>query len=169
MSLYEDWQKRCENAQTSQTAYQDFWNKYFEIEKEAYKTVLKAHDNVISGNVEELASRFNMEPDMFIGFLDGANESFSDGAKDIEKLASDDTVYLNFDFEKLYFNMNKAKADWLFGLSEWSSVLSEEKKREITREYRASQIFVREVKIGRNDPCPCGSGKKYKNCCGRNV
>ena len=24
------------------------------------------------------------------------------------------------------------------------------------------------AKIGRNDPCPCGSGKKYKNCCGRN-
>ena len=22
--------------------------------------------------------------------------------------------------------------------------------------------------VGRNDPCPCGSGKKYKNCCGRN-
>ena len=26
---------------------------------------------------------------------------------------------------------------------------------------------VKEVKIGRNDPCPCGSGKKYKNCCGK--
>ena len=26
-----------------------------------------------------------------------------------------------------------------------------------------------EEKIGRNDPCPCGSGKKYKQCCGRNV
>ena len=25
-----------------------------------------------------------------------------------------------------------------------------------------------EKKIGRNEPCPCGSGKKYKNCCGRN-
>lgn len=24
-------------------------------------------------------------------------------------------------------------------------------------------------KIGRNDPCPCGSGLKYKNCCGKNV
>jgi preprotein translocase subunit SecA len=23
--------------------------------------------------------------------------------------------------------------------------------------------------IGRNDPCPCGSGKKYKKCCGRNA
>ena len=27
---------------------------------------------------------------------------------------------------------------------------------------------VKRVKIGRNDPCPCGSGKKYKNCCGKN-
>ncbi|MBP7150077.1 MAG: SEC-C domain-containing protein, partial [Agathobacter sp.] len=23
--------------------------------------------------------------------------------------------------------------------------------------------------IGRNDPCPCGSGKKYKKCCGKNA
>jgi preprotein translocase subunit SecA len=27
----------------------------------------------------------------------------------------------------------------------------------------------REKKVGRNDPCPCGSGRKYKNCCGREV
>ena len=27
----------------------------------------------------------------------------------------------------------------------------------------------KEKSIGRNDPCPCGSGKKYKNCCGREV
>jgi len=25
---------------------------------------------------------------------------------------------------------------------------------------------VRKKKVGRNDPCPCGSGKKYKKCCG---
>lgn len=31
-----------------------------------------------------------------------------------------------------------------------------------------AQPKVKRVKIGRNDPCPCGSGKKYKNCCGRN-
>ncbi|MFA6939661.1 MAG: preprotein translocase subunit SecA [Clostridiaceae bacterium] len=29
--------------------------------------------------------------------------------------------------------------------------------------------IVKKDKIGRNDPCPCGSGKKYKNCCGRNA
>jgi len=32
------------------------------------------------------------------------------------------------------------------------------------------QTIVRDApKVGRNDPCPCGSGKKYKNCCGRNA
>ncbi len=31
------------------------------------------------------------------------------------------------------------------------------------------QPIRKKVEIGRNDPCPCGSGKKYKNCCGREV
>jgi hypothetical protein len=31
----------------------------------------------------------------------------------------------------------------------------------------APQPFIRQPKIGRNDPCPCGSGKKYKKCCGK--
>ncbi len=31
------------------------------------------------------------------------------------------------------------------------------------------KVLKRSAKIGRNDPCPCGSGKKYKNCCGRNI
>lgn len=29
------------------------------------------------------------------------------------------------------------------------------------------QPYIAPKKVGRNDPCPCGSGKKYKNCCGR--
>ncbi len=33
-------------------------------------------------------------------------------------------------------------------------------------EYQPVQQVVRGAKIGRNDPCPCGSGKKYKKCCG---
>lgn len=41
-------------------------------------------------------------------------------------------------------------------------------KKISTPEY--SQTVVNEgPKVGRNDPCPCGSGKKYKNCCGKNV
>jgi len=33
----------------------------------------------------------------------------------------------------------------------------------------AAQTVRREKKVGRNDPCPCGSGKKYKKCCGVNA
>ena len=33
---------------------------------------------------------------------------------------------------------------------------------------KAQPIVNDGPKVGRNDPCPCGSGKKYKNCCGKN-
>lgn len=32
-----------------------------------------------------------------------------------------------------------------------------------------SETIVKKEKIGRNEPCPCGSGKKYKKCCGKNA
>jgi len=38
-----------------------------------------------------------------------------------------------------------------------------------TRERQVTQPIRAEKTVGRNDPCPCGSGKKYKNCCGRNL
>jgi preprotein translocase subunit SecA len=34
---------------------------------------------------------------------------------------------------------------------------------------RQKQAVIAGKKVGRNDPCPCGSGKKYKHCCGRNL
>jgi hypothetical protein len=37
----------------------------------------------------------------------------------------------------------------------------------VTAEYVPAKPLIREPKIGRNDPCPCGSGKKYKKCCGK--
>jgi uncharacterized protein YecA (UPF0149 family) len=45
-----------------------------------------------------------------------------------------------------------------------------EKARELEKEKKRleklSRAPVKSVKIGRNEPCPCGSGKKYKKCCG---
>jgi len=32
---------------------------------------------------------------------------------------------------------------------------------------RRQMVQARSSKVGRNDPCPCGSGKKYKKCCGQ--
>ena len=43
------------------------------------------------------------------------------------------------------------------------------REEQITAQAQQNNTIVRTTqKIGRNDPCPCGSGKKYKNCCGRN-
>jgi preprotein translocase subunit SecA len=36
-------------------------------------------------------------------------------------------------------------------------------------EKKVKQIKLDQPKVGRNDPCPCGSGKKYKKCCGKNL
>ena len=36
-------------------------------------------------------------------------------------------------------------------------------------EQKIKQIKLQQPKVGRNDPCPCGSGKKYKKCCGKNA
>ena len=81
----------------------------------------------------------------------------------------DTEIDLDIDFEKLLFNMLEADADYLFGLEEWEQVLTEEKMIEIVKDFKRSKIVHVEKKPGRNDPCPCGSGKKYKKCCGRNA
>ena len=107
-----------------------------------------------------------MEPVVFCGFLDGANTSFVEPLE-LETLEETTPLHLEFDLEKLYYNMLAAKADWLFHLPEWEGRLSAERRREITKEYRTAQVYVKEKTVGRNDPCPCGSGKKYKKCCGR--
>ena len=36
-------------------------------------------------------------------------------------------------------------------------------------ELKTTTVVREGKKVGRNDPCPCGSGKKYKQCCGRNA
>lgn len=46
-------------------------------------------------------------------------------------------------------------------------IISEEKIKELQHAFIKAHTPWRrtEAKIGRNEPCPCGSGKKYKNCC----
>ena len=44
---------------------------------------------------------------------------------------------------------------------------TEEELKKFYKEQKESTTIRKPKKIGRNDPCPCGSGKKYKKCCGR--
>lgn len=70
-------------------------------------------------------------------------------------------------------NIKKAIADGSINADELRSgimamnVPSEELRLSLLREIEAAEAKTKPKKIGRNDPCPCGSGKKYKKCCGR--
>jgi uncharacterized protein YecA (UPF0149 family) len=64
--------------------------------------------------------------------------------------------------------MLKAEANYLYTLEQWDGILDEVKRDEIKKEYKRSKTVIKEKSPGRNDPCPCGSGKKYKKCCGAN-
>ena len=100
------------------------------------------------------------------GFLDGINDSLVE-PNPLEELTEDSVVNLVYDTEKLYKNMVKAGADWLYDLPQWDAIYDAARRKELYLEQKKSGTIVKEKKIGRNDPCPCGSGKKYKQCCGR--
>ena len=103
------------------------------------------------------------------GFLDGINESLKGYANPIETMDENTVVKIEIDPEKLYYNMVEAKATWLYELPQWDAILTAERRAELYKEQKASGTVRREaVKVYPNDPCPCGSGKKYKKCCGRN-
>lgn len=163
MSLYQQWRELAQ-SHTTQKDYERFWKEYLEKEKNCYEYLLENKDQVVSGKLSEISSKFDMDVVTAAGFLDGINTSLVTPI-DLDGLEENTDIRLEIDFEKLYYNMLDAKADWLYTLPQWDDVLSEETRREITKEYRRANIAVSN-KVGRNDPCPCGSGKKYKKCCG---
>ncbi len=99
-------------------------------------------------------------------FRSGINDSLKE-ANPIEEMEEDTKVSLAFDKELLYKNMVAAGADWLYELPEWEEIFDEDKRKELYREQKLSMTVVKPDKVYPNDPCPCGSGKKYKKCCGK--
>lgn len=104
---------------------------------------------------------------IMVGFLDGINDSLVE-ANPIEEMDEDTVVSLKFDKELLYKNMVAAGADWLYSLEQWNDIFTPERQKELYKEQKRSTTIVNEAKVYPNDPCPCGSGKKYKKCCGKN-
>ena len=168
MSLLEQWRKEAYNQNVPQDQLQKFWGTYFEIEKNIYAKLLANPTEEVKGTVKDLAAKFEVEVFTMVGFLDGINDSLK-VANPIEEMDEDTEVSLAFDIELLYKNMVDAKADWLYELPEWNEIFTDEKRAELYKEQKASRTIRKEPKIGRNDACPCGSGKKYKKCCGKNA
>ena len=166
MALLQEWRETAYAQTGDKKKLQQFWDEYFKLEKGIYEKLLAAPDEVVSGTVKELAEHYGVSVQIMTGFLDGINDSLVE-PNPIEEMTEDTVVSLGFDKEKLYRNMVDAKADWLYGLPAWEAIFDEEKRKALYLEAKKMNTIVKGKKIGRNDPCPCGSGKKYKFCCGR--
>ncbi len=165
-TLLEQWRNIAYNESTDRGQMQQFWGAYFQIEKEIYEQLLANPDEEVKGTVKELAEKYGQEVLTMVGFLDGIDESLKT-ANPIETMDEDTVVSLAFDKARLYKNMVAAKADWLYELPQWDAIFTEEKRKELYKEQKNSRTVHLEKKVYPNDPCPCGSGKKYKKCCGK--
>ncbi|MBD5534705.1 MAG: SEC-C domain-containing protein [Lachnospiraceae bacterium] len=167
MALLEQWREMAYSQTTDKQELQKLWAAYFEEEKNIYAELLKTPDTVVTGTVKELAEKFGISLMSMTGFLDGINDSLKE-ANPIEEMEEDTVVNLGFDKALLYKNMVAAEADWLYNLKEWNDIFDEETRKALYKEQKASTTIRKDPKVYPNDPCPCGSGKKYKKCCGKN-
>ena len=166
MALLEEWQKIAYDQQADRGKLQKFWQRYFMLEKGVYEKLLTNPDEKVEGTVKELAEKYDLSIMDMTGFLDGINDSLVT-PNPIDTMEEDTKVSLAFNKEKLYKNMVDAKADWLYELPQWDEIFDADTKRKLYLEQKKSGTVVVGKKVGRNDPCPCVSGKKYKFCCGR--
>ena len=167
-TLLEQWRDTAYSKEMDKASLQKFWGTYFQTEKEIYEKLLENPDEEVKGTVKELAEKYGINVFTMTGFLDGINDSLKT-PNPIETMEEDTEVSLDYDKEKLYYNMVGCKADWLYELPAWDNLLSEEERKALYKKQKLSGTVVKAMKIGRNDPCPCGSGKKYKKCCGKNA
>ncbi len=168
MSLLENWRNKA-YGEKDQAKSNQLWNAYFVKEKAIYEKLLENPEAVEEGTVKELAEKYDMSLEFMVGFLDGINDSLKT-PNPIETMEEDTKVSLPIDTEKLYKNMVDCDAKWLYSLEQWDKIYDKEKQKELFLEQKKSNTIKRSgKKVMPNDPCPCGSGKKHKKCCGRNA
>lgn len=167
MALLQKWRDMAYSETANKGDLQRLWSAYFQKEKDIYAELLKNPDEEVKGTVKELAEKYDVDIMTMVGFLDGINDSLK-AENPIEEMEEDSQVSLAFEKELLYKNMVAAGADWLYELPEWEAIFDEETRKALYKEQKSSTTIVKPDKVYPNDPCPCGSGKKYKKCCGKN-
>jgi hypothetical protein len=168
MSYIQDWNDLA--GKQTDASFKEFWDDYAGAEVRIYTDILSAYAGAkklaLSDTFKELTDKYEITPALFMGFLDGVNTSLTAPLPELETITDDTALDIEIEPEKLFYNMHAAGAKHLYALEAWGDVLPEERREEIAKEYRRSKTVRKEKIPGRNDPCPCGSGKKYKKCCG---
>ena len=167
MALLKEWQKIAYDETKDRGTLQRFWANYFNIEKGIYEQLLaNPLADPVHGTVKELAEKYGLTIQYMIGFLDGIDDSLAE-SNNLDDVTEDSEVKLPIDYEKLYMNMVECNAEWLYTLPQWDGIFSKAKRDELYKIQKSSKTIIKAPKVGRNDPCPCGSGLKYKKCCGK--
>ena len=136
MSLYTEWRNLSDNHE-SQEAEVKFWEAYLQAEASIYNELLNNKQEVIEGKVSELAAKYNVSVEYFMGFIDGISESLKEDIT-LETIEADSTIKLDIDFEKLYYNMVEVEAHWLYNLPGWETILPAAKRKELQKAYEES-------------------------------
>ena len=163
MSIYENWLGMAYTKDGGTD--KQLWAKYMPLEQAVYEELLSTKTNSVSGTVSELANRFNMPAEYVCGLIDGVNDCL-DEFIELKELEEDSHITISFGFPELYKKMVEYKADHLYNLPQWDNVIDASLRRDLYYEQKKSGTIIKEAQPGRNDMCPCNSGKKYKKCCG---
>ena len=167
MKLLDKWRSKAYDETADRSTLQPIWDEYFRLEKGFYEKLLPEKE-VVKGTVKELCEKYNIDVFYMTGILDGINDSLVT-PNPIEEMDEDTMMSLEYDKKLLYKNMVAAGADWLYNLEQWDEYFTEDEKKALYKEQKSSTTIKKDEKVYPNDPCPCGSGKKYKKCCGKNA
>jgi preprotein translocase subunit SecA len=165
MSLYKDWNDMVVDYVKTK-GEKAFWEEYSAVEGGIYTKILDHPEEKFTYTIEALAKEMNTTNEFVMGFTDGINDSLNT-MLDLENVSATDELVLDINLEKLYYNMLDAKAEYLYTIPAWENILTLEKREELKKALKDSKTVRNESKVGRNDLCPCGSGKKYKKCHGK--
>jgi len=163
VKLMDSWKRVAYDRQNQPVKH--VWDEFLAKEKSVYVSLLKEKQSRMEGTVTELAEKFRMTTVQMCAFFDGIHECV-DGLPPITEIEDTTAIAFDIEFDRLYKQMVEYKADNLYNLPEWENIFTADRQKELYKEQKSSHTVVRnEAKVGRNDPCACGSGKKYKKCC----
>ena len=153
MSLLKEWRDYAYGLDDRTPEGKEFWVSYFQAEKGVYEQLLaNPLADPVHGTVKELAEKYGLTIQYMIGFLDGIDDSLAE-SNNLDDVTEDSEVKLPIDYENT--------------LPQWEGIFSKAKRDELYKIQKSSKTIIKAPKVGRNDPCPCGSGLKYKKCCGK--
>jgi hypothetical protein len=119
--------------------------------------------------LKELFFKVEYEDEQDLVFEALCHHLSADALPEIEEYMKTDPVSFMIEIEETAYGFYKVMGIAHHNLSKWKQIAEDkvsELNEDLENERHLSVLTPTQPKVGRNDPCACGSGKKYKKCCG---